>query len=100
MNDDTLHETPLEAERYELWAEADLLETSRRDFLRIVGGGVVVALVLAEAAVDEAAAQVRGGRPGGRPREIGAWLHIGRDGAVTVYTGKVEVGQNIRTSLT
>ncbi len=34
------------------------------------------------------------------PQEIGAWLHIGEDGQITVYTGKVEVGQNIRTSLT
>src|SRR5262249_49079011 len=34
------------------------------------------------------------------PQEIGAWLHIGEDGAVTVYTGKAEVGQNIRTLLT
>jgi len=34
------------------------------------------------------------------PREIGAWLHIGKDSAVTAYTGKVELGQNIRTSLT
>src|SRR5207247_8331600 len=33
-------------------------------------------------------------------QEIGAWIHIGEDGAVTVYTGKTEVGQNIRTSLT
>ncbi|HEX5436150.1 MAG TPA: molybdopterin cofactor-binding domain-containing protein [Gemmatimonadaceae bacterium] len=33
------------------------------------------------------------------PEEIGAWLHIGSDGVVTVYTGKVEVGQGIRTSL-
>ena len=32
--------------------------------------------------------------------EIGAWLHIGESGDVTVYTGKVEVGQNARTSLT
>ncbi len=99
MTDDTLHESPLEPERYELWAEEEFLETTRREFLRLVGGGVVVGLVLAEAAVDKAAAQGRR-RPGGRPREIGAWLHIGRDGAVTVYTGKVEVGQNIRTSLT
>ena len=41
----------------------------------------------------------RGGAPA-TPREIGAWLHIGADSAVTVYTGKVEIGQNIRTSLT
>ena len=33
------------------------------------------------------------------PQEIDAWLHIGENGKVTVYTGKVEVGQNIRTSL-
>src|SRR5204863_2671956 len=37
---------------------------------------------------------------GGRPTDIGAWLHIGEDGTVTVFTGKAEVGQNIRTSLT
>src|SRR5690606_26684054 len=31
--------------------------------------------------------------------EIAAWLHVGEGGAVTVHTGKVEVGQDIRTSL-
>ncbi|MDQ3813841.1 MAG: molybdopterin-dependent oxidoreductase, partial [Armatimonadota bacterium] len=38
-------------------------------------------------------------RGGGMPPEIAAWLHIAEDGAVTVYSGKAEVGQNIRTSL-
>ena len=33
------------------------------------------------------------------PEEITAWLHIGEDGTVTAFTGKVEIGQNIRTSL-
>ena len=33
------------------------------------------------------------------PRELGAWLHIAEDGTVTAYSGKAEVGQNIRTSL-
>src|SRR6202030_3377445 len=33
------------------------------------------------------------------PKEINAWLHLGENGRVTVYTGKVEMGQNIRTSL-
>ena len=33
------------------------------------------------------------------PQQIDAWLHIGENGRVTAYTGKVEVGQNIRTSL-
>jgi isoquinoline 1-oxidoreductase len=36
----------------------------------------------------------------GAPSQIAAWLHIGEDGAITVYTGKAELGQNIRTSLT
>ena len=34
------------------------------------------------------------------PEQVSAWLHIAEDGSVTVYTGKVEVGQNARTSLT
>src|SRR5262249_59145737 len=38
-----------------------------------------------------------GGPPA--PQDIGAWLYIGEDGRITVYTGKAEVGQNIRTSL-
>ena len=33
------------------------------------------------------------------PKDISAWLHIDADGRVKVFTGKVEVGQNIRTSL-
>ncbi len=34
------------------------------------------------------------------PERVSAWLHIGETGAVTAFTGKVEVGQNARTSLT
>ncbi len=99
MSDAIWDDLLAEPERYELWADDEnFAELSRRAFLRVVGGGLVVALVLGESA-DEAAAQGR--RPAGRlPREIGAWLHIGRDSAVTAYTGKTEVGQNIRTSLT
>ena len=69
----------------------------RRDFFAVMGGGIVVLLD------DEIYAQETGGprRGGGAvPVEIGAWLHIGETGEVTVYTGKVEVGQNARTSLT
>ena len=31
--------------------------------------------------------------------QISAWIHIGEDNIVTIFTGKAEVGQNIRTSL-
>jgi len=44
----------------------------------------------------DAQTEVRGDA---RPPELSAWLHIGEDGVATVYTGKTEVGQNIRTSL-
>jgi isoquinoline 1-oxidoreductase len=69
----------------------------RRDFFGAMGGGVLVLLV------DDAGAQEsgRGGRGGrGAPQELSAWLHIGETGMVTVCSGKVEVGQNARTSLT
>ena len=33
-------------------------------------------------------------------RRLDSWLRINRDGTVTVYTGKVEIGQGITTALT
>jgi isoquinoline 1-oxidoreductase len=90
-----------EPERYELHTEPQDFEVSRREFFRITGGGVVIALLLGEIGTPSAFAQrPGGGRSGNQPREIGAWLHIGEDNKITVYTGKVEIGQNIRTSLT
>jgi isoquinoline 1-oxidoreductase len=92
MNKQPLVNFPFETERYELYPEFEL---DRRDFFRIVGGGLVVAFFL-----GEGAAQARQ-RPGREPlpKEIGAWIHVGEDSAITVFTGKVEIGQNIRTSL-
>jgi isoquinoline 1-oxidoreductase len=74
--------------------------TTRRDFFKILGAGIMVLFVAPEDFAQEAGG---GGRrvPGrASPNEISAWIHIGEDGAVTVFTGKTEVGQNIRTSLT
>jgi isoquinoline 1-oxidoreductase len=89
-----------EPERYELHSDSQGFELTRREFFRITGGGVIVALLLGEIGAQPALAQRPGGRGGNQPKEIGAWLHIGDDSKVTVYTGKVEIGQNIRTSLT
>jgi isoquinoline 1-oxidoreductase len=75
-------------------------DLDRRRFLRIFGGGIAIA---AAAAPRDAFSQESGrGRPGqGQelPKDLSAWLHIDKDGKITVFTGKVEVGQNIRTSL-
>src|SRR5712692_10064762 len=99
MNNLNFPDYLLEPERYELYPElVAALELNRRDFFRIAGAGVVVALLLGEGGVRPAAGQRPGG--GNQPKELGAWLHIGEDNAVTVFTGKVEIGQNIRTSLT
>ncbi|MEE8583948.1 MAG: molybdopterin cofactor-binding domain-containing protein [Acidobacteriota bacterium] len=65
---------------------------SRRRFVQALGGGMAILFTF-----PQVLAQRRRRPP--LPQEIGAWLHIAEDGAVTVYTGKVEVGQNIRTSL-
>jgi CO/xanthine dehydrogenase Mo-binding subunit len=68
----------------------------RRDFLKLFGGGLLVCLTDLPALAQES------GRTFGShelPTDIAAWLAIAPDSRVTVFTGKVEVGQNIRTSL-
>jgi isoquinoline 1-oxidoreductase len=72
----------------------------RRDFFAVLGGGIVVLLDDEIYAQETGGARRGGGAAGAVPLEIGAWLHIGETGVVSVYTGKVEVGQNARTSLT
>ena len=72
-------------------------ELTRRDFLSALGGGVVVLCAVEAADAQESGRRAR--RGDAQPQEISAWLHIGEDGVVTAYTGKAEVGQNIRTSL-
>src|SRR6185503_18556200 len=68
----------------------------RRKFFKITGGGLIIAFVIkdlfspdSETPPSEASSMAG----------VESWIHIGEDGTVSVYTGKVEVGQNIRTSL-
>jgi CO/xanthine dehydrogenase Mo-binding subunit len=70
----------------------------RRKFFQITGGGLAVAFVLHDlfSFAGETASSYSGLADTG---QVAAWIHIGEDGTVSVYTGKVEVGQNIRTSL-
>lgn len=90
----------LEPERYELRA-APLyrFDLDRRNFFKFLGAGVLVVSVLKPALAAQESGGARQRRGESLPKEIDAWLHIGENGKVTVYTGKVEVGQNIRTSL-
>lgn len=101
MSEQSFVHTPVEPERYEFNASpAYRFEADRRDFLKILGGGLLIVCVLENASAfqESGAAGLSFSHP--LPRAISSWLHIGQDGRVTVYTGKVEVGQNVRTSLT
>ncbi|MFL6304048.1 MAG: molybdopterin cofactor-binding domain-containing protein [Candidatus Sulfotelmatobacter sp.] len=93
-------EVPIEPERYELRAAAPYcFDLDRREFFKFLGAGLVVVSVLKTAAVAQESGGNRQRRGESLPSDIDAWLHIGENGKITVYTGKVEVGQNIRTSL-
>jgi len=66
----------------------------RRGFVKALGGGVLV-LVSLPASFSIAEAQGRRGYP----TDINAYLHIAEDGKVTLFSGKIEMGQGITTSL-
>ena len=86
----------LEVERYELSESARyLFEVRRREFLGILGGGLLVAAA-APSIAQESGRAAQGRTPS---NELAAWLHIDEQGKVTVYSGKTEIGQNVRTSL-
>jgi nicotinate dehydrogenase subunit B len=87
-----------EPERYEFnESPAYSFELNRRDFLRFGGAGILVCL--AAPALAQETAQGPRMTPQPAPTDVSGWLHIDQQGRITAYTGKVEIGQNIRTSL-
>jgi nicotinate dehydrogenase subunit B len=74
----------------------DATRLDRRDFVRLLGGGIVVAVSLPRAAIP-GLGDLQQRR--GYPEDINAYLHIAADGAVTLYSGKIEMGQGVMTSL-
>ncbi len=91
-------DTEIEVERYELSEVARYrFEVERREFMRIFG--VMGAGVLVLASVPASAQE--SGRTGQQSAsgDVSAWVHIDERGHITGYTGKTEIGQNIRTSL-
>jgi nicotinate dehydrogenase subunit B len=98
MNETTRVLDNWEPERYELRsASVYRFDLERRDFFKFLGAGILVVSIPSVWSQESGKGRTRSGDS--LPREIDAWLHIGENGRVTVYTGKVEVGQNIRTSL-
>ncbi len=70
---------------------------SRRDFLRRLGGGIIVLWATPGALFSSSEAQERMQRE--YPTDFNAYLRIGEDGRVSCFTGKIEMGQGIVTSL-
>jgi nicotinate dehydrogenase subunit B len=100
MSETTHIPAPWEPERYELSAAPRYhFDLDRRDFFKFLGAGILVFSVLRQPTAAQESGRARTWRGDALPKEIDAWLHIGENDKVTVYTGKVEVGQNIRTSL-
>jgi nicotinate dehydrogenase subunit B len=65
---------------------------NRREFFALAGGGIVMLVGLESAAVFGQDAR----RP--YPEDFNAYLVIGNDGRVTVFSGKIEMGQGVLTS--
>src|SRR6476661_5620740 len=73
-------------------------DLNRRDLFKLLGCGLFVACCIGKSWTQESGASVRHDEEE-LPKDIAGWIHIAETGAITVFTGKVEMGQNIRTSL-
>ncbi len=70
----------------------------RRGFLKVTGSGIFMFFVLGDLSVF-----AQGEQPGrfriSYPSDFNAYLKIGEDGSVACFTGKIEMGQGVITSL-
>lgn len=71
-------------------------QMDRREFLKLTGGGIIILFSLWNSSpfLEELQAQVRE-----LPTDFNAFLRIGEDGRVALFTGKIEMGQGVITSL-
>ncbi len=68
------------------------IEIDRRSFIEMLGGGIVVFVSLGPGAL------LAQERRRGYPTDFNVYLRIGEDGRVTVFSGKIEMGQGVLTS--
>ncbi len=71
------------------------MSLKRREFLKLMGGGIVILFTVGDPLNLEAQ---RRRRPP-LPDDLNAFLRIGEDGRVSCFTGKIEMGQGVITSL-
>jgi nicotinate dehydrogenase subunit B len=68
----------------------------RRDFFRLLGGGIIV-FFLPRCTGEQKPSAAPAERT--LPKDYNAFLHIGEDGTISCFTGKIEMGQGVVTSL-
>ncbi|MGC9996810.1 MAG: molybdopterin cofactor-binding domain-containing protein [Terriglobia bacterium] len=74
------------------------LPLDRRQFLQLFGGGIVVCFTVPDSLATQEGERRRGfGQQ--LPQDFNAFLRIAEDGRVSGFTGKVEYGQGIITSM-
>jgi isoquinoline 1-oxidoreductase len=104
------YDEPLEWVTFE-FTNSESGSVSRRTFVQTLGAGLLIAVTCGPALAQErpGGGERRGGRGGGRggggfrgggAKNVAARVHIAKDGALTVMTGKVEGGQGARAEIT
>ncbi len=82
---------PLDIDFYE---SPHSIPVTRRDFLKLMGGGISILFFVGPESHLEAQRRRRE-----LPEDFNAFLRIGEDGRVQCFTGKIEMGQGVITSL-
>ncbi len=72
-------------------------EMNRKEFLTLLGGGLFILFTMGDLLGYTEEQQRR--RGGELPTDFNAFLRVGEDGRVTCFTGKIEMGQGVITSL-
>jgi len=71
------------------------ISLDRRDFLKKLGGGIIIVFALGELGLMSGC-KSKNGKEGD---DFNAYLRIKEDGRIDCYTGKIEMGQGVITSL-
>ena len=74
------------------------MSVSRREFLKASGGLVIAFSLFPEVVSSQQPTRLPGSLNANRM--LNSWLRIDPDGSVTIFTGKIELGQGIGTAIT
>ena len=100
---DAAEEEPLELLTFSFTRDDEPAGLTRRTFVQALGAGLLVAVACAHSPAQDRGGAGRGPggrRGGGGAKNVAARVHLGKDGTITVMTGKVEGGQGSRAEIT